>query len=243
MGARAERLSSDEGEPTEPGDISHRPPTAPSAPGHHRIHPTQPVVGFSSVPPVGFRLWRVVAADLLGAGEPLPYLSSPYKELLWQGPDEVARCRAVTNHFHPPGERVPVVTCKCGIYATKEPSPIDIGGLVAAGQVELWGRVLEGALGYRGARVRIIGALQLRLGCIGTDARPAGAGVYPRSHCKYPVTRIVRTGRQFRGLCSRHSYLLLTRDVEAEAVDISGVMGWLEARYRVKIELTGRYQT
>jgi hypothetical protein len=45
------------------------------------------------------------------------------------------------------------------------------------GGVELSGLVLEGSIGYRAERARIVGPLTVFMGCSGPDEEPAGCGL------------------------------------------------------------------
>jgi len=199
-------------------------------------------IAYTSVPPTGYRLWRIVGAHQHDLGEAIPYLCSPYRETLWDRPEAIAVCKATSARWHPARERAPALTCKCGLYATKQLPRLDLGGLVVEGMVELYGRVLEGTEGYRASKARLIGALTLVLGCVGTDARPAGAGVYPRSYCRELVQGTVMVGRQYRPLCHEHSEALLRSNREAFGVTITSIRDWLISRYQTEVNVRRRHQ-
>lgn len=98
-------------------------------------------------PIVGWRAWRV-ARDRGG----LVLLSGVY-DVRWEpGRETSASCQAGGAHAAP-GRR-----CRCGIYAVREPAAAvryligrDEREVVhrVIGQVALWGRVIEGELGWR----------------------------------------------------------------------------------------------
>lgn len=123
-------------------------------------HPPGPLLTIR--PFVGHRLWRVVPGPR-GA-----LLAAEWAGLRWEGPTLEGRCRpqmaAGGRSRHQPGEPVPAVGCSCGVYAARRIRRPTGVGLWATAPVELTGRVIEGALGYRAGRARILGPLQLEFG-------------------------------------------------------------------------------
>lgn len=116
-------------------------------------------------PFIGHRLWRVVPGTVIGGRPEHPVLRSTTRSLNWEGPELTATCRAQTDEGRPhPTEAVPARGCVCGIYALKQPTPPPSPWVWARGPIALTGRVLEGRLGYRAERGRIIGPLRLSLG-------------------------------------------------------------------------------
>ena len=98
---------------------------------------------------VGWRVWRVV----LLAGR-LRLWSAVYDEEWMPGEPFAARCGK--GHAH----AAPAAGCSCGVYALRDPEglrrylvgrddPWVVGRVI--GEVELWGDVVEGELGWRAA--------------------------------------------------------------------------------------------
>ena len=101
---------------------------------------------------VGWRVWRVV---LLGGR--LRLWSAVYDEEWTAGEPYAAECRK--GHAH----AAPAADCSCGVYALRDPEglrrylvgrddPWVVGRVI--GEVELWGDVVEGELGWRAAFAR-----------------------------------------------------------------------------------------
>jgi hypothetical protein len=114
-------------------------------------------------PIVAYRMWLV---DHHGT------IKSPMGNLRWAAGDWVtARCRRAGDDpgTDPPGHRAPAEGCTCGIYALKSPGGVtrlmtrfgdgylpSFAPIPASGVVELSGKVIEHALGYRAERARIV---------------------------------------------------------------------------------------
>lgn len=83
----------------------------------------------------GWRGWSIVEGRL----------TSINQEFVWQPGQEV---QAACDGRHP----IPKLSCSCGLYSTKSWRKLQTNGyhmFGAFGLVSLWGRVLEGTLGYR----------------------------------------------------------------------------------------------
>ena len=115
-------------------------------------------------PMLGYRTWCVLASD---SG---PRLMSGIKGFdVWEpGVPLRARC-AHAGGVH----RSPSWTCTCGIYASKRPDGRRPYGWVA-GEIAMWGRVIEHASGYRAEFARPHALLH---GGLGVDV-PRVAAIY-----------------------------------------------------------------
>ena len=96
---------------------------------------------------MGWRVWRVVLL-----GDRLRLWSAVYDEEWAPGKPFAAECRK--GHAH----AAPAEDCSCGVYALRDPDglrrylvgrddPWVVGRVI--GEVELWGEVVEGELGWR----------------------------------------------------------------------------------------------
>lgn len=132
---------------------------------------------FTIDPFVGHRLWRVAPAGRYGNEPGDPILTSATTSTIWEGPRHVAGCRTrlplrigrSTLRPHPE-QPAPVLGCRCGIYAMKDPMRPPRPWMWAQGSVELSGIVFEGSRGYRAERARIVGPLEI---IAGMGCRPA----------------------------------------------------------------------
>jgi len=100
---------------------------------------------------VGYRGWKVSLIN----GEPVlesPAHGSkwdPSSRYFWSPGENVARCRKGCTDI--PGE-----DCSCGIYSLKSPEPdlVDYWPFII-GQVLIWGKVIEGEIGYRSSHAMV----------------------------------------------------------------------------------------
>jgi len=116
---------------------------------------------------VGHRVWRLVPR----AGEPM--LASATNGDPWPGPELEAVClsgvllqprdRREVPDPHP-GAGCPALDCSCGVYASKTAVNPPTRRVWAAGRVRLWGKVIEGAKGFRAQRVRMFDDVEIYLG-------------------------------------------------------------------------------
>ncbi|MCJ7726538.1 MAG: hypothetical protein MUP76_09165 [Acidimicrobiia bacterium] len=148
-------------------------------------------------PFIGHRLWRLVPGTVVGDRPEHPILRSATRGMLWEGPTVTASCpaRRDRGRLHPT-EAVPAQGCVCGIYALKRPAPPPRPWAWAQGPIALTGRVLEGRLGYRAERARIIGPLVLSLG-----------GVRPtclKPSCRRPADWVRVGPRLYLPRCTAH---------------------------------------
>ena len=120
---------------------------------------------FTIEPFIGHRIWRLVPGTMAGDRPEHPLLQSATRTLIWEGPTVEASClrrrRAMGPHTGEPG---PALGCACGIYALKRPQPPPRPWVWAQGRIALSGRVLEGALGYRANRGRVLGPMRMIIG-------------------------------------------------------------------------------
>lgn len=114
---------------------------------------------FETEPVVGFRMWRVVTHHLHG-GITEPRLQPLTGRGLWEPRERyVAQCLPASHRLvygvHPSDtHEAPSRDCDCGTWAVKDKADLPNSrannhGLVAIGEVYLWGRVLEFKKGYR----------------------------------------------------------------------------------------------
>lgn len=111
-------------------------------------------------PMLGWRVWSVVETD-----DGLRLASLVYRMVWEPGQETEARCRRALAQL--PWARMPLheppnADCRCGIYGVSSlelafpylDSPLEHGGRSVRrviGRVQLWGRVVEGAWGWRAA--------------------------------------------------------------------------------------------
>jgi len=116
-------------------------------------------------PFVGHRIWRLVPGAIAGDRPERPLRQSVARSLVWEGPTVEAAClnrrRALRPH---PTEPSPALGCACGVYALKQPQPPPRPWVWAQGRITLSGRILEGSLGYRAGRGRVLGPMRLIIG-------------------------------------------------------------------------------
>ena len=85
--------------------------------------------------------------------------------MAWEGPVVEADCLSRRRAHRPhPGEPSPALACACGVYALEQPEPPPRPWVWAQGRIALSGRVLEGTLGYRANRGRVLGPMRLIIG-------------------------------------------------------------------------------
>jgi hypothetical protein len=199
--------------------------------GRDRIAGT---VHHSSEPIVGYRAWRI-RIEARPSRSWVPVLASLTAGTDWLSADLAASCDGrLGRHHHPPGTRLPVLDCSCGIYALAAPGDATGVGhpMVATGRVLLAGRVIEGRRGFRAERARIAGPLSVTLRC--AHARCVDEPVFaaevlgaPRPVCLYHLTleprveRVITVDTFDRALCAR---LELRYGVKVGAVRPEGVM-------------------
>lgn len=184
-----------------------------------------PARAVSTEVPVGWRFWKV-APD--GADQFSPLLRSVTVDSVWTARRVVAACLVsgsqLESRVH---DRTPDLSCSCGIYALKEPlMPMyAAGGVWAAGQVALSGKVLEGRRGYRAEQAEIVGTIRVAAACDHRRTRGPCAG------------RVVMaaTPAGYQAACRGHRHLL----EEAFAViDLMQLQARLELRYGVEVDIT-----
>ncbi|MFQ5968530.1 MAG: hypothetical protein ACE5MI_13125 [Acidimicrobiia bacterium] len=150
-------------------------------------------------PFVGWRRWSVVPYGKQYA----PVLASTILGHRWGESRHRAFCTPLDNE-EPPTQthRAPDPDCTCGVYAYKGPlSEIWSGiGLWAEGHVMLWGRVLEGRLGYRAEQAQIMAPLSVRIRCEPEPGVPGWSGIL----CQRRPTTVVFQERAFVPLCEYH---------------------------------------
>lgn len=118
---------------------------------------------------VGYRIWplkrsypdgyRLTAANAHFGGEITPNekLTAECKKDAYERPSGIitwamiaGTATAYEDHEPKPSHPAPDPDCLCGIYAYKEAVPLDPSGQpYAAGEVYLWGRIIEHSDGYR----------------------------------------------------------------------------------------------
>jgi hypothetical protein len=109
---------------------------------------------FGITPLVGYRSWLVVHGP-----EGLA-LRSLHVSYLWQPGEQTAACHPGGNMFggrH--SSKSPHIDCSCGFYAALPDEPFvewefqKRGRVSAAGQIAMWGRIIECARGYKAETV------------------------------------------------------------------------------------------
>lgn len=135
-----------------------------------------------------------------------------------------------TGHHQEPA---PHTDCRCGIYAMK-PGRADQGPTnvfqhlpVLTGFVELSGKVIEGASGYRGQKAAIIPPFELNVTCAG--------GLSTSSPCATPPSQVFELDYEYRSFCSAH--LSSAGSPIGEDVDewLNRVVEQLVSRYQVDV--------
>lgn len=179
----------------------------------------------------GHRLWSVVPHP----ADRDPVLASMVTGDPWEGPELRASCLAdhlptppgsprVAAH---PGARVPVLDCRCGLYAGTGRVTPPSRGIWAQGPVEMWGRVVEGTTGFRAERLRIAGDIDLVVGM------GPGHPRCTRPRCRSLAVGVVTTGRSFVARCGQHG-----SGVDFETFE-SIVGDAMRRRYGVRVRLRG----
>lgn len=142
------------------------------------------------------------------------------------GFNEILEWQETGRHREPP----PHIGCRCGIYAMKpgrvDQAPTDVFQHlpVLTGFVELSGKVIEAASGYRGREAVVIPPFELNVPCAG--------GLSTSSRCANPPSQVYELEYGYRGFCSAH--LSSAHSPIGEDVD-----EWLD---RVVVQLVRRYQ-
>ena len=184
-------------------------------------------------PFVGWRRWSVVPYG----PQRSPVLASTIVGHRWGESRHHAFCTPLEDEELPAKtHRAPEVDCTCGVYAYKGPiSEIWSGiGLWAEGHVMLWGRVLEGRLGYRAEQAQIVAPLSVRIRCEPEPGLPGWSGVL----CKRRPTTVLLGRDAFVPLCEYHR-----RHESGEQElppDLFGVMVRKELRDRYGVEVYWR---
>lgn len=130
------------------------------------------------------------------------------------------------RHERPP----PYTGCSCGVYAMKpgkvDPRlPAQFGYLpVVTGFVELSGRVIEGASGYRGEKATVVPPVELSIPCAG--------GLVTSSPCPNRPSQVFELDYEYRGLCAMH-----LGSLTGQLVDhwLSTVLARILVRYQVDV--------
>jgi hypothetical protein len=145
---------------------------------------------WSPFPIRGYRVWSLRDGCLSGA------------RMQWRDPWLTAQCARGRGRLEVPHSDGRCGTPACGIYAVKDPAPMLVGpGLPASGAmglVELTGKVVEHARGYRAERARVVA-----LGMIGdrrwltTDAPEIVTAAFHD-----PEQTLVRWGRRHQGVAA-----------------------------------------
>lgn len=106
-------------------------------------------------PIAGYRAW------LLDGPDRMPGCLSSFNGTIWGAPVVRAYCRARRSASSVAQHLAPSAGCSCGLYALK-PEPealrfleLELGPGVVVGSVRLWGKVIEGAHGYRAEFARV----------------------------------------------------------------------------------------
>jgi len=182
------------------------------------------VADWSSAAPVGWRFWKVTPES---NGSVSPVLGSVTIDSVWGDRRVEARCMDPVAAARGGHERIPVLECTCGIYALKEPlMPVyAAGGVWAAGQVALTGRVLEGRRGYRAEKAEIVGSLRVVAACRYRRTRGPCAG----------AIRIGATSEGYEAVCLAHRHLL---GESVPMIDRQQLQARLELRYGIDVSVS-----
>ncbi|MCB2222806.1 MAG: hypothetical protein KQH83_01425 [Actinobacteria bacterium] len=181
-------------------------------------------------PFVGHRLWALTPGTAAGDRPEHPLLRSTTRRVVWEGPDHTAACLHRSGRDRPhPTEAVPAVGCRCGLYALKRPAPPPRPWVWAVGRVSLTGRVLEGTLGYRAERGRVLGPLRLSIG-----------GDHPtclRPGCRRPASWMRIGPSLYLPRCDRHLRAHADRLLDVPMDDfLEAAARSLAARYGARVE-------
>ena len=153
--------------------------------------PTDRNIEARSAPIEAFRGWIVDTTSRGGSPVGEPLLRSVTRSTMWQSAELTATCEVG-------GHSPPVEDCTCGIYAVK--TGIDVSAYArqrswVSGPVALSGKVIEGEIGYRAARARILGPLTLHRSpeLVGVESGSLpdasdGASIAARLELRYGVT-------------------------------------------------------
>ena len=134
-----------------------------------RIRTRNGIVVADAEPVVGWKIWRVEHDE-----ERTRLRSVLYGSLWPPGRPAVAECKKLFRQHH----EAPDALCECGIHAAKSLAPwrhyLSVGGDRVFGRALLWGRMLQGELGWRAIAAY---PLELRVPAQLDDAEAVAAGL------------------------------------------------------------------
>ncbi len=195
-----------------------------------------PDVLFTIDPFIGWRRWMVTPAG----EDKRPVLASTISGHRWSSSSHRAFCAPPDDQELPAGShRAPDPQCSCGVYAYKGPlTDVWSGiGVWAEGNVMLWGRVLEGQLGYRAEHARIMAPLSVRIRCEPEPGIPGWSGIL----CRRRPTTVLTTEGAFMPLCSYHRTKV--HDSQGLTPELFGIMVRKDLRDRYDVEVYWRGAT
>lgn len=169
---------------------------------------------------VGHRLWR------LRPYNGVPVLGSVTSGDPWLRRDHHARCLSGdllvpeerrSSHRHTDGVS-PAVDCSCGIYASIDPPLPPHRRVWGVGEIEMWGRVIEGTTGYRAQHARLSGDVEVLLGM------GRGSPKCTLPPCREPATCVWQGRASFLARCDRHS--------RGGAMTFDAFAGWVDEAFR-----------
>lgn len=199
---------------------------------------------------IGHRIWVVGPGHESGAS-----LIAPVSRLHWERSAMAASCdahlaRKLTGSRYVGHEApAPVLECVCGVYALKRstwPTPRHRAPL-AAGSVELTGRVIEASRGYRAEHAEITGTVRIDLVCAGeiggelwTTQADGNWQPVPPNPCPFDPVTLAAGVDEYIGLCRIHAARVAHLLESTPQLTPLALQAQLELRYGVDVIIRGR---